>query len=60
MRPLRLGGVARGVAGAQGEVEGEGELGEVREQGAGIGRTQETGGAVPGETCEYKPSVTLL
>ena len=55
MRPLQLGG----VAGAQGEVEGEGELGEVREQGAGIGRTQETG-AVPGETCEYKPSVTLL
>ena len=59
MRPLQLGGVTRCVAGGQGEVEGEGELGEVREQRAGIGGTQETG-AVPGETCEYKPSVTLL
>ena len=46
MRPLQLGGVTRGVAGAQGEVEGKRELGEVREKGATVGRTQEAG-AVP-------------
>lgn len=43
MRPLQLWGVTRGMAGAQGEVEGEGELGEVREKGAAVGRTQEAG-----------------
>ena len=51
MRPLQLWGVARGVAGAQGEMEGEGELGEMGEQGAGVGRTQETGAVPAGEIC---------
>ena len=47
MRPLQL----WGVAGAQGEMEGEGELGEMREQGAGVGRTQEAGAVPVGEIC---------
>ena len=51
MRPLQLWGVARGVAGAQGEMEREGELGEMGEQGAGIGRTQEAGAVPVGEIC---------
>ena len=51
MRPLQLWGVARGVAGAQGEMEGEGELGEMGEQGAGVGRTQEAGAVPVGEIC---------
>ena len=51
--PLQLGGVTGGVAGGQGEVEGEGELGEVGEQGAGVGGTQEARAVPDGETGQY-------
>ena len=42
------------MAGGQGEVEGEGELGEVGEQGAGVGGTQEARAVPDGETGQYK------
>ena len=52
--------MTRGVAGGQGEVEGEGELGEVGEQGAGVGGTQEAGAVPGGETGQYKLCLPLF
>lgn len=47
------------MAGGQGEVEGEGELGEVGEQGARVGGTQEAGAVPDSETGQYKSCVPL-